>query len=155
MSERPVFAVDVMLGSLARWLRIMGYDASYQRGRDDDEIMECAQREGRIVLTRDRELAKRMKEQGIYIESDSLTEQLEQISKALDLDVEGSLTRCTVCNGELENVATDEIRAEVPPGVLENNHEFYRCKQCDKVYWKGSHWEDIERRIRELQTRID
>ncbi len=156
MSERrPRFAVDVMLGSLARWLRIMGYNASYQRGKDDHEIVECAEEEGRIVLTRDKELARRMGGDALYIESDSLTEQLEQVSKTLKLDVEGSLTRCTVCNGELESASREQVEKEVPPGVLERNHEFFRCDRCDKIYWKGSHWEDIEKRIKEVQTRMD
>lgn len=151
MTERPRFAVDVMLGSLARWLRIMGYDAAYQRDKDDSEILEGARREGRIVLTRDKELAWRMGDDGIYVESDDPMEQLDQVSEAFGLSLDESHTRCTVCNGELEAVDPSEIDSSVPPGALESNDEFYRCLRCGKVYWRGSHWTNIRERIASIE----
>jgi len=153
MADRPRFAVDVMLGSLARWLRIMGYDAAYQRNKDDNEIVGEARREGRIVLTRDRELAWRMGDHGLYIESDDPEEQLEQVCEAFALVLDESQTRCTVCNGELEVVPPSAVDSDVPEGALESNEEFYRCLRCGKIYWKGSHWKNIRERIASIEER--
>jgi len=100
--DRPRFAVDEMLGTLARWLRIMGYDATYQKDRGDEAIIDEARTQDRILLTRDRALAARMDEKRLYIGSDQLEGQLRQVWKAFDLKPDLDMTRCTVCNGELQ-----------------------------------------------------
>ncbi len=153
--DRPRFSVDEMLGSLARWLRIMGYDAVYHRDQDDNEIVEFAGREGRYLLTRDRELAMRADETGLYITDDDVMEQLEQVSKRYALSLDETMTRCTVCNGQLEILETEEVRGEVPEGAMLNNDLFYRCTKCGKLYWKGSHWTDIRAKLASLQEKIE
>jgi uncharacterized protein with PIN domain len=147
MADRPKFSVDEMLGSLARWLRIMGYDTIYHRDQSDTEIVNTAWEEGRFLLTRDKELAFRAGDEGLFIEDDDVVGQLKQVSKLLGLTLDESLTRCTMCNGELETLSPKEAEELVPEGALKNNDEFFRCMGCGKVYWKGTHWVDIRARL--------
>ena len=144
------FIADEMLGSLARWLRIFGQDTLYMRDVDDDEIVALGRRERRVVLTRDKELATRMGDLGVLVESDDLLEQMAQVVERFDIDMEGE-SRCTMCNGELETLGRDEVSGLVPEGTLEHNSHFYRCLECGKVYWKGSHWEDIREKVRRIR----
>jgi uncharacterized protein with PIN domain len=139
-----------MLGTLARWLRIMGYDASYEKDREDDEIIAAAIPQGRIVLTRDRELATRMGGMGLYICSDRLEEQLRQVWQAFALKPDQDLARCTVCNGELVPMDVEKAKDNVPEGVFLLNHEFLQCRSCSKIYWRGTHWLNIKKRLAQL-----
>lgn len=153
MEDRPRFSADEMLGSLARWLRIMGYDTIYHKDQDDTEIVTQALEEGRYLLTRDRELVLRARERGLYIEGDDVVEQLIQASKAFGLSLDESSTRCTLCNGELETLSPEEVGDEIPEGVLSNNDEFYRCCSCGKLYWKGTHWIDIRAKLESIDPK--
>ena len=148
----PRFIADEMLGSLARWLRIIGQDTMYMRDVDDDEIVDLGRKEGRVVLTRDKVLASRMGDLGFLIESDQLLNQMVQIVEEFSIELEGK-SRCTMCNGTLEELGRENVIDLVPKGTLEQNSEFYRCRDCGKVYWKGAHWENIRKkmdRIREI-----
>jgi uncharacterized protein with PIN domain len=136
-----------MLGTLARWLRIMGYDAVYERDRSDDRIVEDAQAQGRVLLTRDKALAGRMGEAGMFIASDQLEEQLRQVWKAFSLKPDQDMARCTVCNGELEPLVEEDAKDKVPEGVFLMNREFFHCRSCGKVYWRGTHWLNIMKRL--------
>lgn len=143
------FLADHMLGKLAKYLRFMGYDTYYPSGdMSDEEIIEIAQREGRIILTRDKELAARAN--GIYIESDDYREQLRFLVEKFGLSDDNLLTRCSVCNEPLVPVEKEKIRGRVPEYVYENHDEFYLCPKCNRVYWYGSHTERIEKEIREI-----
>jgi uncharacterized protein len=148
--NRPRFAVDEMLGTLARWLRIMGYDAVYEKDRTDDEIVDGANAQARILLTRDKVLATRMGETGLFIASDQLDQQLRQVWRVFGLKPDQDMARCTVCNGELEPMAVEDARNKVPEGVLLMNQEFLRCRSCGKVYWRGTHWLNIKKRLATL-----
>jgi uncharacterized protein with PIN domain len=136
-----------MLGTLARWLRIMGYDAAYEKDRTDDNIVAGANAQGRILLTRDKELVGRMGDRGVFIASDQLEEQLRQVWRAFSLKPDQDMARCTVCNGELEPMAEEDAKYKVPEGVFLMNREFFRCKSCGKVYWRGTHWLNIKKRL--------
>ncbi|MGD0056373.1 MAG: Mut7-C RNAse domain-containing protein [Methanomassiliicoccales archaeon] len=150
--ERPKFSADEMLGSLSRWLRIMGYDTTYEKNMEDADILRLASAEDRILLTRDKDLVRRAKGRGLYVESDELSEQLSQVFEAFDLSTYEALTRCTVCNGDLVIVQPNEVKDDVPVGALDNNDEFYRCTKCGKIYWKGSHWDNILNRLGALNS---
>jgi len=149
-SARPSFIADEMLGSLARWLRIMGYDTVYAKDRGDNAILEAAKEEGRYLLTRDKELAARMGEIGVYVVSDDLDAQLQQVAKRFELTADDSLVRCTVCNGELEVVDAERARGSVPEGALAANSVFFVCKNCGKFYWRGTHWINIRKKLESL-----
>ena len=150
MTDSPRFAADEMLGSLARWLRIMGFDTLYCRDLSDDQIIEAVKREGRILLTRDYELAQRFPGTSLLVESDDLDHQLRQVSARFALLPDEDLARCTVCNGELNRVSPDDVKGDVPAGVQERNKEFFRCTRCFKVYWKGTHWQNIRKRFESI-----
>lgn len=144
--DRPRFAADEMLGSLAKWLRILGYDTTYSKGKDDAEIARVARSEGRVLLTRDKALAIGTSG-SIYIESDVLDEQIGQLDQAVGLHFDEKVTRCTICNGELAIVDKESIIDDVPPRSFQMTESFYRCRTCSKVYWKGTHWHKILERI--------
>lgn len=149
---KPRFLVDSMLGSLARWLRIGGYDAEYRRDAEDDSLMEEASRTGRILLTRDRVLVLRAKKRGIetiLVEGAGEVEQLGALAAALGLELDPSNSRCPKCNGSLTRVSRDEVRDRVPEASLEAFDVFWMCGSCGGVYWRGSHWDQIASTIGE------
>lgn len=140
-----------MLGTLSRWLRILGHDAVFAGNRGDDELLAQARAEGRVLLTRDRELAARAGSLGLYVGSHDLDEQLAQVVRALGLAVEDALSRCSVCNTPLEAASTLEARGRVPEGVLEHQDRLWHCPTCDRYYWPGSHYDRMVERIERLR----
>ena len=132
----------------------MGYDTRYERGSDDTAILERARSEERILLTRDKKLAERAKEKGIYINVREQDEQIRQVVLAFGLSFDEDLSRCTACNGELMVVSKEGASQCVPDGALRSNERFFRCRSCGKYYWKGSHWKNIRKKMEAL-TRPD
>lgn len=144
----PRFVADHMLGSLARWLRMMGYDTVYDKSLDDPDLASLARAENRFILTRDKELAK---EPGsLLIEKDDLDSQLEATSARYGLHFAEERIRCSACNGELIDLPKDDAKDKVPEGAWQVNDKFWRCSKCEKVYWKGTHWNGIMDRLRRL-----
>jgi uncharacterized protein with PIN domain len=148
----PSFLLDGMLGSLARWLRIMGYDALYARDALDREMLESLRGNERALLTRDRQLADRAGERAFFVESDELDEQLAAVVREFALRTDLGCSRCTACNGELLPVEKGSVEGEVAEGTWEEHQEFWRCAACGKVYWHGAHWKNIQRRMDALST---
>ena len=140
-----------MLGSLARWLRLMGYDTIYERDSSDTEILNRAATDGRTLLTRDKKLAERAGGQGLYVKDRDLDQQIRQVSVAYDLTFDEHLSRCTACNGELSPISKEEAAEGVPEGAMRSNEQFFRCRSCGKFYWKGSHWKNIRKRMGALK----
>lgn len=141
---------DHMLGSLARWLRFMGYDTVYPEPTSDRELVDLARREARILLTRDKELSKRV-EGAVQIRSDDLEEQIREVAAALPLRLVDPLSRCSLCNAILEAAAPESVKDLVPEGVRSRHHEFWRCPSCGRVYWQGTHWDKMVERLAGLQ----
>jgi len=149
------FLVDSMLGSLARWLRIGGYDAEYRRDADDDCLIDEASRTGRVLLTRDRVLALRAKKRGvetILVEVEGDVEQLGAIAAALGLELNPSNSRCPMCNGSLTRVDRERVQGRVPEASFEAFDVFWECGSCGGVYWRGSHWDQIASTIEEAEN---
>ncbi len=149
---KPRFLVDSMLGSLARWLRIGGYDAEYRRDAEDESLMEEASKTGRVLLTRDRALAVRARKRGVeafLVNGEGDVEQLGEISAALGLELDPSSSRCPRCNGALTQVDREKVRDRVPEASLEAFDVFWVCGSCGGVYWRGSHWDQIASTISE------
>ena len=138
-----------MLGSLARWLRFMGYDTSYPEPGSDRDLIRIARGEGRILITRDKELANRFTG-SIRLRSDVLEEQIREVATVLPLRLVDPLSRCSLCNTVLEPTSPEEVRAVVPEGVRSRHHEFWRCRSCGRVYWQGSHWDKMVERLNNL-----
>lgn len=147
-TPRPKFVADHMLGSLARWLRMMGYDTVYDRSKEDPDIAQLARTEGRFILTRDRELAK---EPGaLMVSEEGLDEQLKAVAARYGLRFTEDMIRCSTCNGELADLPKDQAKEKVPDGAFQANDKFWRCTKCEKIYWKGTHWNGIMERLRRL-----
>lgn len=149
MTRRPRLFLDVMLGKLTTYLRMCGYDAAYALDRgveDDGKILELAESENRTVVTRDVQLAERA-EDSVCIESLDVEDQLRELRKyGFSLSLTES-ARCSDCNGELVRERwTNEDRPEHVPG----GKTVWRCRDCGKYFWKGSHWESVERTLADL-----
>ena len=147
------FLCDHMLGTLAKWLRFLGYDVAYPGPLEDSALIGAVEREERVLLTRDRELAGRVPG-SLYVTSHDLDEQLLAVARTFDLQHEGLLTRCSVCNTTLRDVPKADVRDKVPEGVFERQDEFWHCDGCGRYYWHGSHWDHMTTRFRELRVRL-
>ena len=147
------FICDDMLGTLAKWLRILGYDTLYG-AKNDDELLKISKQENRILLTRDKNLYERTKNKSssLYIKSMSLQEQLVLIYHKTDIKISKDkiLSRCLICNTPLENKRKSEIRKDVPPYPLQHHEKFWKCPKCKRVYWKGSHWTNMSNQIQRI-----
>ncbi|MDQ3277140.1 MAG: Mut7-C ubiquitin/RNAse domain-containing protein [Bacteroidota bacterium] len=152
--DEPVaFVLDVHLGKLARLLRLLGIDAHYENGYKDPEIVALAVRENKTVLTRDVGLLKyKVLQHGYWLRSQHPEEQLREVLKRFALnDTFQPFSRCIACNGTILSVPKETVIQHLPPNTKEFFHEFYRCSQCGKVYWKGSHYENMVRRIQHIR----
>jgi uncharacterized protein with PIN domain len=142
------FIADVMVGKLARWLRVLGVDVLYSNRFEDDELIRIAEAEDRVILTRDRGLAgRRLKAHCLLIESDDYREQVRQVINTFALKNFNTLSRCIECNGLLRNVNKEEVFEKVPPFVYLTNERFAVCPSCSRVYWPGTHAADMLKRL--------
>jgi uncharacterized protein with PIN domain len=141
---------DAMLGRLAKWLRVAGYDTAYLADTDDFAVMRLARAEDRLVLTRDTELAQRQGVRALFINSEVLEEQVRQVYSDLGPPPEGAAARCPVCNRVLIQADRDTVASRVPPYVLRTQEQFTLCTECDRVYWQGTHWEKMEPLIQDV-----
>jgi hypothetical protein len=143
------FVVDVMLGKLAKWLRILGFDAAYGNRADDRELLQTARRERRVLLTRDHRLLQSARNvHSLLIESDDWRRQLAQVLDVLDLrDKARPLSRCLACNVKLKRLARKNARNLVAPFVFERAAAFSICPRCGRVYWPGTHFGDMEAKL--------
>ena len=140
---------DHMLGSLARWLRFMGYDTAYPEPGPDRALIDRARAEDRILLTRDKELASRLRD-AVEVRSDDLEEQIREVAAVLRLQLVDPLSRCSLCNEILAPLPPEEVGGLVPEGVRSRHREFWRCPSCRRVYWQGSHWNKMVERLNQL-----
>ncbi|MDI6802012.1 MAG: Mut7-C RNAse domain-containing protein [Thermodesulfovibrionales bacterium] len=152
------FIADAMLGKLSKWLRILGFDTLYFKALNDNELVKIAKQQQRILLTRDTLLVKIKRIDGyILINSNDTFEQLREVLlwiKDSDAIATGH-PRCVECNGELDIADSELIRDDVPEHVFLNSKSFFRCRDCGKVYWEGSHKKLIDTKLQEMLKEID
>ncbi len=154
------FIVDSNVGKLARWLRVMGYDTTFIKSIADDELIDLALAEGRIVLTKDTQLTRRRvvadgKVKIILIEDDNPKEQLLQVMRGLDLDCQiRQFTRCLECNQNLVQKSKEEIKGLVPPYVFRTQTQYMQCPLCHRIYWRGTHWQRMREELDKLARRL-
>lgn len=148
----PRFLADRMVGKLARWMRLLGYDTAYLPQLSPQGVINEARRQGRIILTRDSRIVRRKDAPPmVFIEDDHFREQLYQVVKDLRLDpVAHLLTRCSECNAQLQPVAKDKLRDQVPEYVWRTQEEFRSCPDCRRVYWGATHKERMIGELRRL-----
>ena len=151
------FIVDAMLGRLARWLRILGYDTAYEKVITDDVLIECALREDRWLLTRDRRLVLRKLLRGRHtlITSDVVEGQLRQLYQDLKIDLDMNHQRdyrCADCNAVLTSISPEAAVPLVPPFVARQYQTFLQCPQCRRVFWQGTHWEGLLNRLASVKS---
>jgi uncharacterized protein with PIN domain len=152
--EEIKFLADKMLGKLAKWLRILGYDTAYPSFDDDLSLILTARQEGRILLTRDTNLIKRRNIcDFLFVKGDHWEEQLVGIIKELKLEIDLNskiFSRCSLCNTPTKDIDKKEVKNYVPPYVFSTQDKFVYCPSCKKYYWRGTHWQRMTQRIQKL-----
>jgi len=153
------FMVDHNVGKLVKWLRMLGYDTEFFTGDDDWQMVVSALREDRIILTRDTGIMKlgvvdSGKVKAVLIINDNPGEQIRQVNESLDLDFNTRLfTRCMECNTLLVKRTMDEVQNRVPPYVFKTQEEYMECPACNRIYWKGTHWQAMIEKLRKLAVK--
>lgn len=146
------FVVDCMLGKLAKWLKILGFDTLYFSKVEDSHLLALAKKEGRVLLTRDNGLLEKAEDiPSLFIESEDWNTQVTQVLNEFDLwrNVKPH-SRCIECNVKLKNLPKRKAKNLVVPFVYEQATAFALCPRCDRVFWKGTHYQDMEFKIEEI-----
>jgi len=149
------FIVDCMLGKLAKWLKILGFDAVYFSKIEDSDLLVLAQKESRTLLSRDNGLIEKSRDiQTLFIESEDWNTQVEQVLNEFDLwQGVSPYSRCIECNVELKDLPKSRAKNLVTPFVYEKADSFAICPQCGRVFWKGTHHQDMEFKIEEILSK--
>jgi uncharacterized protein with PIN domain len=150
--ESPRFITDVHLGRLTRYCRLCGFDTCFNTDLDDKEIIELSILERRIILTRDKELLKNKKVMdGCRILSDDPWEQLREVLEKYELKDHITLfSRCMECNGVVMEVAKKDIIDRLESRTRLYYRKFFECPGCRRIYWKGSHYHNMSKRLRKI-----
>ncbi len=150
------FIADRTLGKLVKWLRILGYDTVYWRSDDLERLFRRAQGDERTLITKDTKTYRRRGAlETLLIREDNPFLQLQTVVRHLQLPIheEQLFSRCLACNTPLEEVDPEEVRDEVPEYIFHTHQEFSRCSSCRKVYWVGTHYEQMTRVVEKLKDR--
>jgi len=145
-----------MLGKLATWMRTIGCDVAYDSRLDNKGLIELAEPEERIILTRNTHLIKRKKvrDRSYFIQGDSFQDQLFQIIQRFEIDpYKFFLTRCLRCNLPLIQIEKQEIETKVFPYVYQTQEVFYTCSRCHRIYWPATHKARMIRQLKEILSR--
>ena len=151
--RRSRFVLDVHLGKLARLLRMLGFDVRYKNDCTDRELISISVDEERIILTRNRRLlfAKAIT-RGYWLRTADPESQCREVLMRFDLDSQiKPFSRCLLCNGEIEPVDKTHITDQLQPETKRHFDTFYRCEQCAKLYWKGSHFDSMMQTLARLR----
>ncbi len=154
------FIVDINVGKLAKWLRIMGYDTLLFDSSDDSRMIVIALKEDRIIITRDTQIIKRRvvtsgRLKVTLITSDEPEQQIHQVIENLKLDCHfRPFTICLECNQPLLERNKQEVADRVPPYVLQTQSEYVECPACHRIYWKGTHWQAMTRKLQRYKEKL-
>ena len=142
----PRFVLDGHLGKLTRYLRLLGFDSAYDVEWTDPELVEISTREDRALLTRDIGLLMHgVLTHGYFVRATDPRKQLTEVARRFDLiALMDAFTKCTACNGELRAVEKDEIADRLLPRTQQHYDDFRRCTDCERIYWKGSHYPKLQ-----------
>ena len=147
------FILDVRLGKLARYLRMLGFDAAYKRDQDVVSIIDISLQQHRVILTRDLGILKQSRvTHGYWLRHDQPRQQLEQVLSALDLYSRlQPFTRCLDCNGRIHMVDKTVVKDRTGPDIFQRYRKFWQCQECLKIYWRGSHYDRMLQWVKKLQ----
>jgi uncharacterized protein with PIN domain len=150
--REPRFVLDIHLGRLATYLRMLGFDTLYRNDYEDEELARISSSQRRILLTRDRGLLKRsIVTHGYCIRQTNPRQQVLEVLKRFDLLGQvAPFRRCLHCNGLLEPVAKEMIADRLQPGTRQDFNEFSHCPECDRIYWPGSHYDRMQKFVEGL-----
>lgn len=149
--KRPKFVADTNLGRLAKWLRILGYDAVFYKDVSIFTLSRIANSENRIFLTRSQKITNRKLFDHVrLIKCDYVFDQLQELQCLITDDEEYLLTRCSICNKLLYEVEKQKLESLVPTYVYQTNVQFKICRACGKIYWSGTHNEEIKKKLKEV-----
>lgn len=157
----PSFLVDAMLGNIARKLRIFGYDTLFLKDTSDTSVLGIASREKRILLTRDKELFRRVIKEGIDGVLLEEYDEVENIAYILSkygiprLSFDTGVARCSRCNGILTFKKAIDVAGCLPMSIVKNNHNFFQCINCDRIYWEGKHVSCLRLLAERINNRIE
>jgi uncharacterized protein with PIN domain len=155
-NTKPKFIADENVGKLAKLLRLLGYDTVFFTGKTDTQMVNIALVENRTILTRDTHILKRRlvtsgKVEAVLIKADNIEEQIKQVVDDLNLHNRiKPFTLCLECNQPLVMRIKEEVKDRVPPYVWQTQKEYVECPQCHRIYWKGTHWEAMTKRLEKL-----
>ena len=150
--RRHKYIADTNLGDIVRYMRILGFDLYYDSLLSTREIIEISKRENRVILTKSRKLLKfKDVTHGIFIRPGTTTEQIRRIIDYLDIkDNIKPFSRCLRCNTLLKSVQKEKILDRIPPKTKEFCDEYVQCQSCDKIYWKGTHFINMKKVVRQI-----
>ena len=150
------FIVDHNVGKLAKWLRLMGYDTLFFKGSSDSQMIAMAMAENRVILTRDTQIMRRRvvangRLKAILIQSDEPEQQMRQVMDTLRLDCQFQpFSICLECNQPLAERSREQVRDQVPPYVFQTQSQYMECPACHRIYWRGTHWQAMTRKLEHL-----
>jgi hypothetical protein len=154
--DSPKFIVDLNVGKLAKWLRMIGYDTQLFDHRDDSRLIHIALAENRIIITRDTQMMKRRiittcELKAILVRSDNPNQQIRQVIKELRLNPGfNPFSLCLEDNQPLVKISKDDVESRVPPYVYRTQSEYVECSNCHRVYWQGTHWQAMGKKLEQL-----
>jgi uncharacterized protein len=147
------FIVDVNVGKLVHWLRMMGYDSLLFTGEDDGQMLRMALEQDRVILTKDSQFLKRRlitsgKVKALFAGGDDSEKQIKQVVSNFHLDYKHNpFTLCLIDNHPLVSISKEEVKDRVPPHVFKTQESYMECPSCHRVYWQGTHWEAMVREL--------
>ena len=142
------FVTDGMLGKLTRWLRMLGHNVKYFESLDDNQLIKIAEKERRVLLTRDLRLHQRAVTQGakaFLVKGETEAEKLAELARRFDfkLKVDVAVSRCPKCNSRIKSISKDKAVNKIPQKTSAYYKEFWICPNCEQIYWQGAHWKRI------------
>ena len=147
------FILTKELGRLAKWLRILGFDTVYYNQDNPSSLIIAALRDERIILTRNQRLPQARGLKILLIKNEKIKKQVEEVLKTLKIrpDPEIMFSRCILCNEELADMAKDKVKDKVPEYVFNTQEDFITCPKCQRIYWQGTHWGNVQKTLEEIK----
>jgi len=153
--KRPKFLLAENLGRLAKWLRILGYDAAIFPKISLHNRIRIAENDKRILLTRDKKEAKsKLKFRRVLIKSDDYLQQLREMKNLITFNEKYLFSRCSECNKPLAEIDKEKIKSQIPEYIYQSQNEFKICHFCGKIYWKGTHSELMLEKLKTIFPNI-